>query len=693
MYNVDRGDFMPISHNTFMSQLDFDKYENFFDISIKDTAAHKKVKMLTLRNYKEKLESGLSPKMIISEGYDKHLVGFYNALLKNKINLTRDQFEHEYLKGQSLDSIAKAHRISRENITFLREIYGIKRKGATFINRKKTEPTLTKRQKQIIVGSFLGDGGRMSPSSLKIKHSIKQKKYLLWKYEQLISIASPVSLQEDTFIDSRFKSPIHSIRFYTFANSFIESLITMLYSSGVKTVTKKYMDMVDDLALTIWFCDDGDTDWNHRSLIKGHNTQPTCKINSQSFSKQECKMMCEWFLNKYSIEANVREKKSALSGNVGYIIKFNTSNTAKLHEIIRHHMIESMKYKVSLTHYLQHTGRRIDKCSQFTAKKCPIGSGFFNLTHADQEKWIDGALYHIRRSRFPYPRLNSEDKNKYLHKILGFDSDSLYKQGDILYKSDGSSFIVSFHKHFYEMNSKGSDSLYKMYSNDAILKDVIRYVIGCGTKPQPKAISHSLRRYRGNKTVGSFPVLGAKAVYDKYCPKNANVLDFCAGFGNRLVGAWASDNVIKYTGIDACAPTVHGLNNIKLECNKIRPKEFTILHDDSKHLLDCIEGFYDFCFTSPPYFDREHYSDDPLQSSVMYDNYAEWLHEWLFSCIESVTKLLTSGGVLAINVANCVPYMIADDTFSYLTDKGFTVKCQKLYISTQKPEPLLIVRI
>ena len=112
----------------------------------------------------------------------KHLVQFYSNLSQGKIILSKIDFEREYEKGLSLDEISEKHKISRDDMSFLRQLYGLKVKGAKYINRKKIEIPLTQRQKDILYGSMMGDACKMSNASVKFKQGFSQKDFLLWKY-------------------------------------------------------------------------------------------------------------------------------------------------------------------------------------------------------------------------------------------------------------------------------------------------------------------------------------------------------------------------------------------------------------------------------------------------------------------------------------------------------------------------------
>lgn len=310
-------------------------------------AKHRTKKRISYDEFLELLKQGESLISIKKQGVSKHQIGFYSSLCQNKISITKEQFEAEYISGASLDEIAEKYNVSRDHMTQLREFYGIKRLGAKFINRKKTEKPLTCRQLKIIYGSLMGDCGKMSSSSIKMKQSTKQKEYLMWKYEELKEHVSLHSLQEHSTYDERYNKVYHTIIFYTNANTQIEEIVTQFYSSGRKCVSKGILDNLDELSLAVWHMDDGTVDWNFRSKEYGWNSQPSISLCTDSFTVEECELIVEWFKTKYKLEPVIR-----FSAKKHPHIKFNTKHTEKFLNIVRPYIIPSMQYKCDYDAYL-----------------------------------------------------------------------------------------------------------------------------------------------------------------------------------------------------------------------------------------------------------------------------------------------------------------------------------------------------
>lgn len=51
---------------------------------------------------------------------------------------------------------------------------------------------------QLVIGCVLGDGYLTKSGCLQIEHSIKQKEYVNWKYEQLKEVVVPVGTMQCT---------------------------------------------------------------------------------------------------------------------------------------------------------------------------------------------------------------------------------------------------------------------------------------------------------------------------------------------------------------------------------------------------------------------------------------------------------------------------------------------------------------
>ncbi len=162
----------------------------------------------------------------------------------------------------------------------------------------------------------------------------------------------------------------------------------------------------------------------------------------------------------------------------------------------------------------------------------------------------------------------------------------------------------------------------------------------------------SLRKY----ICSQFKPNVAKAIYDKY--KCKNVLDFSAGWGDRLAGFYASEHGELFVGIDPRKEN-HPLYEEQAEFYQ---KHSTFFENDKNHEFICspaedadlskYKGIMDIVFTSPPYFNVERYSHDDTQSWVRHKDIKDWNEKFLHIALNNVWKTLRKGGILMVNISD-----------------------------------------
>jgi len=146
--------------------------------------------------------------------------------------------------------------------------------------------------------------------------------------------------------------------------------------------------------------------------------------------------------------------------------------------------------------------------------------------------------------------------------------------------------------------------------------------------------------------INIFRPLMAVEVYAKFKP--SVVLDPCAGWGGRAVGAAVCENV-RYFGIDINQSLKIPYQNMCAFLNSksnIDPRIRMTIADAVTYDYSQIEPNYDMVFTSPPYYFIEKYSHNPF-----YNNSKDEMDEQFYSPLFSQTYLhLLPGGCMALNV-------------------------------------------
>jgi DNA modification methylase len=150
------------------------------------------------------------------------------------------------------------------------------------------------------------------------------------------------------------------------------------------------------------------------------------------------------------------------------------------------------------------------------------------------------------------------------------------------------------------------------------------------------------------------------------------VLDFCAGWGDRLAGCIALDHRIqKYTGIDANKELFNGYKKmIKQYLPKHSRSKYEMICGDAVDVLPTINDMYDAVITCPPYFDKEIYNHDESQSIYKYPE--NWVKDFLVNAMGLAFGLLKDGGHMIICISGFEQEVL--DKVDFMAYRGL-IKC------------------
>ena len=128
------------------------------------------------------------------------------------------------------------------------------------------------------------------------------------------------------------------------------------------------------------------------------------------------------------------------------------------------------------------------------------------------------------------------------------------------------------------------------------------------------------------------------------------MLDFSMGWGDRLAGFYASEHGKHYVGIDPRKEN----HSIYKEQSEFYDKHLGFFEHERKSEFHCspAEDFdftpynehFDMVFTSPPYFNREQYSQDETQSFKAYGEYEDWRDNFLKPTLGNIMSIIKKGG-------------------------------------------------
>ena len=156
-----------------------------------------------------------------------------------------------------------------------------------------------------------------------------------------------------------------------------------------------------------------------------------------------------------------------------------------------------------------------------------------------------------------------------------------------------------------------------------------------------------------NRGCNNFVSLVALEVYRYFKPKT--ILDFSAGWGDRLIGALAYGRA-EYTGVDpsVCMRPRYKeiINFFTTYCPEIAgsKEKYKVIKKPFEDYRPRV-GHYDLVFTSPPFFDYEIYEKgNKTQSVDRYPSVEIWKQNFMFPALEKSLLALKVGGHLALYI-------------------------------------------
>lgn len=297
------------------------------------------------------------------------------------------------------------------------------------------------------------------------------------------------------------------------------------------------------------------------------------------------------------------------------------------------------------------------------------------ISKYDKEQIVDELAKCLHTYPCPIPNITDEQVRDSFTKLKGIshkdllvegkwfprnEQESDYELKDLYFKKDntGNNASNKFHiNNRWFVDWTRTPSAGKTWQTVEGIKTIVRAFFTLDkvlleVNEQTIRMAATLRKYIASQFKPSI----AKAFYDYY--GSVNVLDFSAGWGDRLAGFYACENTRNYLGID---PNTKNHIGYKQQIEFYKTHQ-TFLEEDKHVEMICspaedvdyanYTNYFDTIFTSPPYFNTEKYSDEDTQSYIRYKEIEDWNKNFLHKTIFKIVPTLRKGGVLAINIAD-----------------------------------------
>jgi hypothetical protein len=191
-----------------------------------------------------------------------------------------------------------------------------------------SQTSLSAREKQIVLGTVLGDSSISYPDKLysryprlSYNHGICQLAYAKWKAQSLPSLsATGREVANDGYGERLWQA-------HTVCHPWLEAVHRMCYSEGKKTVTTAWLNTLGPLAIAVWVMDDG-----------------ACQdgqlfMHTEGFAEAENQLTQAWFA---ALGFSPRVDRT----RTYFFLRFPTADTREIARQIRPHMHPAMLYKL-----------------------------------------------------------------------------------------------------------------------------------------------------------------------------------------------------------------------------------------------------------------------------------------------------------------------------------------------------------
>lgn len=277
-----------------------------------------------------------------------------------------------------------------------------------------------------------------------------------------------------------------------------------------------------------------------------------------------------------------------------------------------------------------------------------------SFTEEEYQCYINEVFTYYRSHGFPYYPTDKSYRDKEFNRLNKYNDNVLIDKA-LKQTMHGLGLAWSYFPHMFGISCNGLKTPIDIFNDDVLFRKVIEKRMKRGDNMSDAGIRKTLKIFTGAQAVSNFRPTSAKALYDVFAT-NGVVWDMCGGFGGRILGFQVS-NARKYICTEPSTKTYQGLLELKSDYIS---KNSEIYHCGCEDYIPD-KNSLDFCFTSPPYFNTEHYSNEDTQSYIKYPTKELWANKFLKTMFSNCYYGLKKDKYMAINIANVKSFNNLED--------------------------------
>lgn len=309
---------------------------------------------------------------------------------------------------------------------------------------------------------------------------------------------------------------------------------------------------------------------------------------------------------------------------------------------------------------------------------------WMSLGNRAKQMWVERGFRYWRQQGFPQHDISKIEIKSEFDKLSSVPPDKIIVGSELRASTYGLRLANFFHPYMWEIPASRYRTPMDVYRDDKLLRACIGKSLRI-CKDRPPLSANSMRRmlisFSNTASVSNFRPAVAKALIDAHSEPGCTVLDYCAGFGGRLLGTLAAER--HYVGIDVSRRTCSALRRMErvLRETCVLRSSVQIKRGRAEEIMKQFEArSFGLVLTSPPYYARERYDRDPEQSYLRYPSYAEWRRKFLKRTIQESKRVLVKGGIYMLNISDWNGYPLEKDALTIARQELTYVRTYRLRI-------------
>jgi hypothetical protein len=268
---------------------------------------------------------------------------------------------------------------------------------------------------------------------------------------------------------------------------------------------------------------------------------------------------------------------------------------------------------------------------------------------------VEQAFNYWRAHGFPYYQLTEKQIIQEFSRLKEKDWKAVFTDSGLRSSNAGLRLANAFQPGMWKAKVHRYRTPMEVFNDDQLLRKAIERALKIWPDrfgANASCLRRILKTFSDTASVSNYRPMIAKAVIANYSQEGP-VVDFSAGYGGRLLGALALNR--SYIGIEPGCDQITGLRRMMKSLRRLKflLPEVEILNRVAEKEMPTLRArSAELVFSSPPFFNWEHYSEAHSQSFRRFPDYELWRSNFLEPVIAESHRILKRHGHLALNVSN-----------------------------------------